>query len=151
MSPSQEFSQVSFVNGIYTSKGGKHVEYILNQITKKLIAYIEKKKKVTVNANSIKEQLMLFIRCDIENPAFDSQTKDYMNTPYTKFGSTCIVNDKCIDKIAKLGVMESACAISEIKDNKAAKKKDGSKSKNIRAIPKLIDATFAGTSKSSQC
>ena len=151
MSPSQEFSQVSFVNGIYTSKGGKHVEYILNQITKKLIAYIEKKKKVTVNANSIKEQLMLFIRCDIENPAFDSQTKDYMNTPYTKFGSTCIVNDKCIDKIAKLGVMESACAISEIKDNKAAKKTDGSKSKNIRGIPKLIDANWAGTSKSSQC
>ena len=28
--------QVSFVNGIFTSKGGKHVEYILNQIIRKL-------------------------------------------------------------------------------------------------------------------
>lgn len=39
-----EFSQVSFVNGIYTPKGGKHVEYILNQLTRKLIAYIKLKK-----------------------------------------------------------------------------------------------------------
>ena len=30
LSSSDEFYQISFVNGIYTSKGGKHVEYILN-------------------------------------------------------------------------------------------------------------------------
>ena len=70
LTPTNEFCQMSFVNGIHTSKGGKHVEYILNQITRKLVDYIEKKRKVRVNVNSIKEQLMLFIRCDIENPAF---------------------------------------------------------------------------------
>ena len=151
MSPTDEFAAVSFVNGIYTSKGGKHVEYITNQITKKLIAYIEKKKKVTVHANAIKEQLMLFVRCDIENPAFDSQTKDYMNTPIAKFGSSCIVSDKFIEKLAKMGVMESACAIHEIKENKNAKKSDGSKSKNVRGIPKLVDANWAGGVKSHMC
>ena len=87
---------MSFVNGIHTSKGGKHVEYILNQITRKLVDYIEKRKKVKVNSNSIKEQLMLFIRCDVENPAFDSQTKDYMNTPVSKFGSKCELRFKGI-------------------------------------------------------
>ena len=151
MSPTDEFAAVSFVNGIYTSKGGKHVEYITNQITKKLITYIEKKKKVTVHANAIKEQLMLFVRCDIENPAFDSQTKDYMNTPMAKFGSSCIVSDKFIEKLAKMGVMESACAIHEIKENKNAKKSDGSKSKNVRGIPKLVDANWAGGAKSHMC
>ena len=40
LSPTHEFIQVSFVNGIHTAKGGKHVEYILNQITRKLVAYI---------------------------------------------------------------------------------------------------------------
>ena len=40
-----EFKQVSFVNGIFTSKGGKHVEYLLNQLVKKLTEYIKKKKK----------------------------------------------------------------------------------------------------------
>ena len=146
-----EFDQVSFVNGIYTSKGGKHVEYILNQIIRKLVAYIKLKKKVDVKSTAIKEQLCLFIRSDIENPAFDSQTKDYMNTPITKFGSTCTVSDKFIEKIAKMGVMNAACAITEIKETKTLKKHDGSKNKNIRGIPKLIDANFAGTAKSSEC
>ena len=151
LSPNHEFIQVSFVNGIHTAKGGKHVEYILTQITKKLVAYIEKKKKVVVNGNSIKEQLILFIRCDIENPAFDSQTKDFMNTPSSKFGSSCVVSDKFIEKIAKMGVMDAACALTEVKENKAAKKTDGSKTKNIRGIPKLIDANWAGTEKSKLC
>jgi DNA topoisomerase-2 len=151
LTSTNEFQQVSFVNGIHTAKGGKHVEYILNQITRKLVEFIEKKKKVKVNPNSIKEQLILFIRCDIENPAFDSQTKDYMNTPSTKFGSKCDVSDKFIEKLAKMGVMDAACAITEVKENKAAKKTDGTKTKNIRGIPKLIDANWAGTEKSSEC
>jgi DNA topoisomerase-2 len=151
LTPTNEFIQVSFVNGIYTSKGGKHVEYILNQITRKLAEFIEKKKKVKVNPNSIKEQLILFLRCDIENPAFDSQTKDFMNTPMAKFGSKCDVSDKFIEKVAKMGVMEAACAITEIKENKAAKKTDGSKSKKVSGIPKLDDANWAGTEKSKDC
>jgi DNA topoisomerase-2 len=151
LSPSHEFVQVSFVNGIHTSKGGKHVEYILGQITRKLVTFIEKKKKILVNGASIKEQLILFLRCDIENPAFDSQTKDFMNTPSNKFGSACQVTDKFIEKLAKMGIMEAACALTEVKENKIAKKSDGTKSKNVRGIPKLIDANWAGTEKSGQC
>lgn len=151
ISPSHEFIQISFVNGIHTCKGGKHVEFILNQITRKMIEFIEKKKKIKVNANSIKEQLVLFVRCDIENPAFDSQTKDFMNTPVAKFGSSCTVSDKFIEKVAKMGVMDAACAINDIKEHKAAKRMDGSKTKNIRGIPKLMDANLAGTDKSRQC
>ena len=151
LAPEGEFYQLSFVNGIYTSKGGKHVEYIMNQIIRKLVAYIKAKKKVDVKTSAIKEQLCLFLRCDIENPAFDSQTKDFMNTPITKFGSTCEVTDKFIEKIAKMGVMNMACQITEVKETKTLKKQDGSKTKSIRGIPKLIDANFAGTSKSQTC
>ena len=150
LSPYDEFTQVSFVNGIYTGKGGKHVEYIVNQIVKKVTAYILAK-KVTVKPAAIKEQLMIFLRCDIENPAFDSQTKDYMNTPVAKFGSTCTVSDKFIEKLAKMGVMSTACQLTEVKESKAATKTDGSKSKSIRGIPKLVDANYAGTAKSSKC
>ena len=151
LTPTNEFIQVSFVNGIYTSKGGKHVEYILNQITRKLAEFIEKKKKVKVNPNSIKEQLILFLRCDIENPSFDSQTKDFMNTPMAKFGSKCDVSDKFIEKVAKMGVMDAACAITEVKENKAAKKTDGTKSRKVSGIPKLDDANWAGTERSRDC
>lgn len=151
LTPNNEFMQVSFVNGIHTAKGGKHVEYILNQITRKLVEFIEKKKKIKVNPNSIKEQLILFLRCDIENPAFDSQTKDFMNTPSSKFGSKCEVSDKFIEKVAKMGVMDAACALTEVKENKVAKKTDGAKTKSIRGIPKLTDANWAGTEKSKEC
>ena len=151
LTPCDEFAQVSFVNGISTPKGGKHVEYILNQIVRKLVDFIEKKKKTKVNPNTIKEQLILFLRCDIVNPAFDSQTKDYMNTPSSKFGSKCDVSDKFIEKVAKMGVMDAALQLTEVKETKAAKKTDGTKSKSVRGIPKLTDANWAGTDKSSQC
>lgn len=151
LSPNDEFSQVSFVNGIYTSKGGKHIEYVLGQIVRKLTAYIKTKKKVDVKPASIKEQLMLFVRCDIESPAFDSQTKDFMNTPSSSFGSSCSVSDKFIEKIAKMGVMQAACAITEVRETKAVKKTDGAKTKTIRGIPKLLDANYAGTAKSGEC
>lgn len=151
MAPSEEFTQVSFVNGIFTSKGGKHVDYLLGQIVRKLQAYISKKKKVDVKPSTIKEQLMLFVRCDVENPTFDSQTKDYMTTPSSKFGSTCDVSDKFIEKVARLGVMDAACALTEVKENKEAKKTDGSKTKSVRGIHKLVDANDAGTTRSGEC
>jgi DNA topoisomerase II len=151
LSSTHEFVQVSFVNGICTHKGGKHVDYIMGQITRKLVDYIEKKKKVKVNASAIKEQLILFLRCDIENPAFDSQTKDFMNTPSAKFGSTCSVSDGFIEKVAKMGVMDLACSLTEAKESKAAKKTDGAKTKTVRGIPNLIDANFSGTEKSKDC
>ena len=151
MAPKEEFTQVSFVNGIFTSKGGKHVDYLLNQIVRKLTAYISKKKKIDVKPSTIKEQLMMFVRCDIENPTFDSQTKDYMTTPSSKFGSACEVSDKFIEKVAQMGVMSAACALTEAKENTAAKKTDGSKTKSIRGIPKLVDANDAGTSNSHEC
>jgi DNA topoisomerase-2 len=152
LSLNHEFTQISFVNGINTYNGGKHVDYILNQITKKLVEYIEKKKKIKVNTPSLKEQLILFINCAIENPSFNSQNKDYLTTNISNFGSTCIVSDKVIEKIAKSGIMDTACALTNIKEeSKISKKTDGIKSKSIRGIPKLIDANLAGTEKSKDC
>ena len=152
LTTTDEFAHISFVNGIYTPRGGKHVEYITNQIVRKLAEVIKKKKKVDVKPNTIKEQLMLFLRCDIENPSFSSQTKDELGTAVANFGSSCKVSDEFIEKLAKMGVMDAACALTEVKDTKAAKKTDGAKTKTIRGIPKLIDANYAGSAdKSAQC
>ena len=151
ISPLDEFVQVSYVNGIHTKKGGRHVDYITNQIVKKIVNYIEKKKKIKVKPITVKEQLMVFINCNVENPSFDSQTKEYLTTPVSKFGSKCEVNDKIIEKIAKMGVMDSAILLNEVKENKAAKKSDGRKTSNIRGIPKLIDANKAGGKDGHKC
>ena len=50
-----------------------------------------------------------------------------------------------------MGVMDAALSLNEIKQNKAAKKTDGKKSRNIRGIPKLMDANWAGGPKSIEC
>ena len=151
LSPTDSFEQVSFVNGIATTKGGKHVEYIMGQVTRKLAAIIEKKKKIVVSPNTIKEQLFLFLRCDIENPSFDSQSKECMNSPFQKFGSTCTVSDAFIEKLSKMGIIETVCALTEMKENRNAKKTDGVKTKHIRGINNFIDANHAGTAKSNEC
>jgi DNA topoisomerase-2 len=148
---SDEFKQVSFVNGIFTNKGGKHVDYIMAQVVKKMNALILKKKKVDVKPAIIKEQLTLSLNCTIENPSFDSQTKDYLTTPSSKFGSSCTVSDKFIEKLANMGVLSAACDMNDLKEKKNSKKSDGNKVKNLRGIPKLVDANYAGTKQSSEC
>ena len=72
-----------------------------------------------------------------------------MNLPVRKFGSSCSISDKFVDKIAKLGVMETALLTNIIKEKNAGKKTDGKKTRSIRGIPKLIDANWAGGPKSS--
>jgi len=147
----QVFESISFVNGINTSKGGKHVDYITNQITKKLSEFITKKKKMTIKPQFIKDNIRIFIKCTIDNPSFNSQTKEFMTTNKDKFGSECIITDKLITQISKIGIIERAIALYELKNSKGLKKNDGKKQNRLKGIPKLEDANWAGTKKSDQC
>lgn len=145
------FQHVSFVNGIYTIKGGKHIEYVTNQITKKICEMIQKRKKIVVKQHIIKDHLFVFVKAVINNPTFDSQTKETLTTPYSKFGSKLEIDEKIIDKIYKLDFIKTIIDISTSIDNKDAKKTDGKKRSTIRGISKLDDANWAGTSKGNQC
>jgi DNA topoisomerase-2 len=145
------FQQVSFVNGISTIRGGKHVEYITNQITKKLSEMINKKKKANVKQQHIKEYLFVFVESTVVNPTFDSQSKETLTTPISKFGSKFEVDDKFIEKLYKTGIVDKAINISSLTDDKNSKKTDGKKRNTLRGIAKLDDANWAGTSKSKEC
>ena len=150
ISTTDKFEQISFVNGIATPKGGKHVDCISKQIIQKLTTHIEKKEKTKVKDTYIKNYLKLFINSTIENPSFDSQTKERLITSPGKFGSKPIVSDKFIKKLITLGIVSKILSFAEFKDNKNAKKTDGSKKNKIN-VPKLDDANWAGTKKSDQC
>ena len=146
------FDQVSFVNGIWTLRGGKHVEYIMNQIVKKLSDMIQKKNKnANIKPQNIKDNLILFVKSTIVNPTFDSQSKETLTTPASKFGSKAEVSDKFIDKLYKTGIADKILEICELNNNKDLKKTDGKKKSVIKGIPKLEDANWAGTSKSKEC
>ncbi len=147
------FEQMSFVNGIWTIKGGKHVDVILNQIVKKLSDLILKKNKnVTIKPQNIKDNLILFIKSTIVNPSFDSQSKETLTTPMTKFGGTKPeVSDKFIEKLYKSGIVDKILSISQINETKTLQKSDGKKRNIIRGLPKLEDANWAGGPKSREC
>jgi len=151
MTPSRKFQQISFVNGVNTYMGGTHVDYIMKQICDKIVSYIQVKKKIEVKPQSIKQQLMLFLRCRVLTPDFEGQNKSLLKTPRTKYGTDVIVSDKFIDKIIKLGVVDVACKLDEIKDLKEATKTETMMRKKIVRIEKYDGAEYAGTEQSHKC
>lgn len=148
---SETYQHISFVNGIFTAKGGKHVEYITQTICKKMGEYLMKKHKIDVKANYIREHLFVFVNSLITNPSFDSQTKDFLTTPLSRFGSKCDISDKCIDTIAKQGLAERVIETYNFKETKLLKKTDGKKKLKLLGIPKLDDANEAGGKHSPKC
>lgn len=155
VNPDTKFEQVSFVNGISTLKGGKHVDYVVNNIIKKVQTYLStkgiKRKKIDIKPSHLKDNIFIFVRSTIENPAFDSQIKEYLTTPSTKFGSKFEVSDKFIEKLVKTSLIERALKLSDFKDNLGLQKNNGKKTSSLRGIEKLDDANKAGTNESVKC
>lgn len=150
------YQQVSFVNGVYTSKGGKHVEYIIKQITKKLLDLLLSKKKLeNVKAKYIQDHLFLFIRATINQPEFSSQSKEEMTTSPSKFftGKEKIeISDDFINKLYKCGIIQDIIELTNFKNQKEiSKTTDGVKKVKLHGIINLDDANWAGTKKSNEC
>ena len=141
---------VSFVNGINTKKGGKHVEKVVGTVIGDFCEAAAKK-KVPVKPGQLKDAAVFFVNATIVNPAFDSQTKETLTTPASKFGSVFKTEGKLVKDLMKLGLLDEAMAILDAKANKDAKKTDGTKKKTIRGMAKLVDALWAGTAKSTEC
>lgn len=151
-SPNQKFDQVSFANGVSTIRGGKHIEYISKQIVTKLKTYIQNKKKITnLKSEHVKDNIMVFVKCSINNASFDTQTKECLTLASSKFGSSCVIDDSFIETLAnKCGVLDQVVSWHEMKSELNLKKTDGSNRRNHLNIPKLDDAGWAGSGKNAQ-
>ena len=88
---------------IFVFQGGTHVNYVTDQIVEKLMIAVKRKNKggIEVKPFQIKNHLWVFINCLIENPSFDSQTKENMTLRAKAFGSTCDFSDKFIKQVWK--------------------------------------------------
>ena len=154
---SAEEKNISFVNGINTRLGGKHVEHVAKHILGEICDVAQKKRKLTLKPGQIKDAVVFFVAATIVNPSFASQTKEALTTTLSKFGSNPFptgahtAGGKLVEGLIKAGVLDEAQAIADAKAAKDAKKTDGSKRKTIRGLPKLEDALWAGTPKSSEC
>uniref|UniRef100_A0A665USC3 DNA topoisomerase 2 n=1 Tax=Echeneis naucrates TaxID=173247 RepID=A0A665USC3_ECHNA len=148
------FQQISFVNSIATTKGGRHIDYVVDQIVAKLIEVVKKKNKagVSVKPFQVKNHIWVFVNALIENPSFDSQTKENMTLQTKSFGSKCLLSDKFIRAATNCGIVESILNWVKFKAQTQLNKKCSSvKYSKIKGIPKLDDANDAGGKHSSEC
>jgi DNA topoisomerase-2 len=58
----------------------------------------------------------------VENPAFDSQTKDTLTTKVQNFGSKCQVSDSFLKKIAGSPIVDSVISNLEARANAQLKR-----------------------------
>ncbi|XP_063778296.1 DNA topoisomerase 2-beta [Pseudophryne corroboree] len=148
------FQQISFVNSIATTKGGRHVDYVVDQIVSKLIDVVKKKNKagVSVKPFQVKNHVWVFVNCLIENPTFDSQTKENMTLQAKSFGSKCPLSEKFSKAASNCGIVESILNWVKFKAQTQLNKKCSSvKHSKIKGIPKLDDANDAGGKHSLDC
>ncbi|KAM6312297.1 DNA topoisomerase 2-alpha [Podargus strigoides] len=148
------FQQVSFVNSIATTKGGRHVDYVADQLVTKLIDIVKKKNKngVGVKPFQVKNHMWIFVNSLIENPTFDSQTKENMTLQAKNFGSTCKLSEKFIKGAVGCGIVESVLNWVKFKAQSQLNKKCSAvKHTKIKGVPKLDDANDAGNKNSLDC
>lgn len=96
----------------------------------------------------------MFVNAQIENPAFNSQTKETLTTPHRSFGSKCELSDGFLKKVAASGIVESVVLGVEARQNAQLKRAlgtGGKKKRQLFGIDKLEDANWAGTAQGSQC
>lgn len=150
------FQQYSYVNSVATSQGGPHVEYVFDQIVSAVRSDLEKRfKGVELKPAMIRAHMRLFISATINNPRFDSQTKDRMTTTISQFGTSYKVSERLINKVKPMlikGLTEELKSLGVEADDKAVAKAFQEIDKlDFRSIPKYTPATAKGLKDRSTC
>ena len=149
--PSEDgMQQVSFVNGICTTKGGTHVDHAASLIASGIIE--EMAKKIKLKPQQVKNTFAIFVKATLENPTFSSQVKSECTLKASDFGSKFEMPKTFVKNALKTGISDELTALSKFKEMKELAKTDGGARKSkITGIPKLDDANKAGTAQSGRC
>ena len=149
--PSEDgMQQVSFVNGICTTKGGTHIDHVANIVSNAIIE--DMAKKIKLKPQQVKNTFTIFVRSILENPTFSSQVKSECTSKVQSFGSKFELPKTFVKNVLKTGIADELTALSKFREAKELSKTDGGARKSkITGIPKLDDANKAGTAQSSKC
>jgi DNA topoisomerase-2 len=143
---------LSLANGV--SCVGEHLKKFETQLCSKIIEAAKAKrdlKGVDIKPAALKKHLAIFLICTLDSPTFDSQSKETLVSWNTARSVPLAIPEGFIKKIVNSSMLETiAKEAIEAMDKKAAKKTDGKRVSSVN-VPKLIDATWAGTTKSNQC
>ena len=142
--------QVSFVNGICTTKGGTHIDHVASLVASGIID--EMAKKIKLKPQQVKNTFNIFVKATLENPSFSSQVKSECTLKVQDFGSKFEMPKTFVKNVLKTGISDELTALSKFKEMKELAKTDGGARKSkITGIPKLDDANKAGTAQSKKC
>lgn len=85
IAPGSEFEQLSFVNGIRTRAGGRHVDTWMQSLCKALINQMGMTRELSgtrpLTVKDIKQHLRILLISTLPNPEFDSQEKNRLEAP----------------------------------------------------------------------
>lgn len=159
LSDGSGLQQVSFVNGVATLRGGRHVDHVVGQMCRRLCDMIAQRANrggkgampSPPKLQYVRDNLLVFVRATVPGAAFDSQSKEALTTPVSRFGAKVELSDAFVDKLYRIdGLVERVVGLSGVAAEREARKTDGSKRVTV-SVPKLDDADWAGTAKSGQC
>ena len=71
---------------------------VTTQVETKIIELLKKKKTGPIKGSQVRQQLWIFVNCEIINPTFDGQTKETLTLKPSAFGSKYTVSDEVIKK-----------------------------------------------------
>ena len=93
----------------------------------------------------MKQHLWVFINCLIENPSFDSQTKENMTLKACSFCSHLDLNDKFLKDVIKTGIVDHCVSFAKAREELKMTKQlnaGGKKTGRLLGIPSLMMPTM---------
>lgn len=139
--PSSGFQAISFVNGVYTSLGGTHVDAWSEAAFRPLVKKLTKTNAI-YTIGDIKKFFRIFVVVKVINPEFESQSKHKLESPVSATFKKCHTNT-----ILKWSVIDDIVRLKEI----GALKKLERKKKNFVKIDGLDPANNEGGKFANQC
>ncbi len=151
-SPSGAFEQMSFVNGVWTPRGGTHVNAVASQVLAAIEEALTKRRAqigaVMPTAHLLRSRLFLFVRASVESPTFDSQAKDTLTSPARSWGSVPVLPTAFLKNIVQSGIVEDIVADIAMREHARLLRSTAAGGARGSAryvdVPKLEDAHAAG-------
>ena len=141
--PSSQFQAVSFVNGVYTSSGGTHVDAWVEAAFRPIVKKLAKGKgSVTYTIGDVKKFFRIFVVVRVINPEFESQSKHKLESPVT-----AVIKKLHVNTMLKWSVIDDIRRSKEI----GALKKLERRKKNFVKIEGLDPANNEGGKFSHEC
>lgn len=145
---------VAFVNGAECSKG-THIKAVRELINSFISDYMKSKEKIEISNKNIDNKYSLFGLFKINNPTYDSQTKDQLTNQVDKFSVNPKYKLKLSDSFLKSIIKSEIKNIiidwykqkAEVEDQKILRKLNKQAKTKIKNNDKFIDANSKKTSE----